>query len=301
MRKKNNEPRNKFLLLPLLFLIIAILQPGYPFVGEAISAVFRVLPIPVVRQELMAPKVIYSVQVKKTGTQILDQIISYHMSDADKVKAVHDYIVLNTEYDYDNYNNKTIPKESFTVEGVLDYGKAVCQGYAYTFQMFMELLDIESKLVVGYDKVDGVAHAWNMVHLGDEWYHVDVTWDDPVTASGKGMIQYQYFLVTDLIMEEEHQWEQERYPACISNKYQYFPYQDNMVDSIDQYEAEFMEQYNHGQRNITVLYPEEGYPDFQFLIRRGLVKKDSSGRYVIIHNALKQVGDYTMLTVILEE
>jgi hypothetical protein len=45
---------------------------------------------------------------------ILKDIIEPKMTDTEKLKAVHDYIVLNTAYDYDNYKNDTVPEESYT-------------------------------------------------------------------------------------------------------------------------------------------------------------------------------------------
>lgn len=133
-----------------------------------------------------------SISLKERAEDILDLIIAEGMKDVDKIKAVHDYIVLNTEYAYDEYLNQTLKDEHFSEEGVLWEGKAVCQGYAYTFQLCMELLGIDSIIVEGEDLISKVNHAWNMVAIDGEWYHVDTTWDDPV-PDRKDMIDYKYF------------------------------------------------------------------------------------------------------------
>ena len=39
-------------------------------------------------------------------------------------------------------------------------------------------------------------HAWNLVQLDGQWYHVDVTWDDPA-PDRYGQVLHDYFLVTD--------------------------------------------------------------------------------------------------------
>ena len=34
-----------------------------------------------------------------------------------------------------------------------------------------------------------------MVLIDGEWYHLDLTWDDPVTSTNKDIINYEYFLI----------------------------------------------------------------------------------------------------------
>lgn len=67
--------------------------------------------------------------------------------------------------------------------GFLVDGVVICLGYTRTFQLFMNLLDIKCITVEGTAYNYTADHAWNQVHLGGEWYCVDVTWDDP-TISG---------------------------------------------------------------------------------------------------------------------
>ncbi len=100
------------------------------------------------------------------------------MSDLQKAIVLHDYLVVNCEYDYENYVAGTIPKESYSTYGVFINGRAVCEGYALSYQYLMELVGIECYMVSG-DTSAG-AHAWNMIKLDGEYYHVDTTWDDPV-------------------------------------------------------------------------------------------------------------------------
>lgn len=55
-------------------------------------------------------------------------------------------------------------------------GNLYCQGYAFTFSYFAKKLGIESIVVQG--EYCGIAHAWNMVRIGDLWYQHDVTFID---------------------------------------------------------------------------------------------------------------------------
>jgi len=39
-------------------------------------------------------------------------------------------------------------------------------------------------------------HIWNAVRIRDEWLHMDLTWDDPVSTDGKDYLYHKYFLVS---------------------------------------------------------------------------------------------------------
>ena len=148
--------------------------------------------------------------------EIINQNITAYMSTAEKVKVVHDYIVLHWSYDYDNYIQGTIPNDSYSPRGVLINGKAVCEGYSAAFKAFMDELEIPCKIIVGTSgqSIDGTEnHAWNIVQVDGDWFQIDVTWDDPVPDS-QGIVHYNYFLVPDSVMEEDHYWEHSEYPAC---------------------------------------------------------------------------------------
>jgi transglutaminase/protease-like cytokinesis protein 3 len=154
-------------------------------------------------------------RVKQSMTKaraILKDIIEPDMTDAEKLKAVHDYIVLNTAYDYDNYKNDTVPEESYTEYGVLFKGVAVCDGYARTTKLFLDLLGIENYYVAG-EVLDGGLHAWNVVKIDDKYVQVDTTWDDPV-PNRPGEVRYDYFMVTDTFMSKSREWYDGQAPAA---------------------------------------------------------------------------------------
>lgn len=156
-----------------------------------------------------------SSEVEIKADMIISKIIKPGMSEAKKELAIHDYIVANTRYDVKNYENDTIPRSSHNVDGVLLDGVAVCEGYAKTFKLLLERVGIESIVVVG----PKINHAWNIVKIDGEYYHVDVTWDDPV-PDVEGRILHTYFNVPDKRMiKGKHVWDQSKYPACTSDKY----------------------------------------------------------------------------------
>lgn len=113
-------------------------------------------------------------------------------SDLKKVKTVHDYLVRNTVYDQASIENHTLSKVSFTAYGALVRKTAVCQGYSLAFEKIMQQIGIPCVTVVSEE----LNHAWNMVMIDGEWYHVDTTRDDPV-PDRKDYVSYDYFLLSD--------------------------------------------------------------------------------------------------------
>lgn len=127
---------------------------------------------------------------------ILNSIIRPEMTEAEKIRTVHNWIVCNTTYDIDYYNRD----DSFNhVSNLLNNKTGVCQGYSVTFYIFMKQMGIPCTLIMG--NADNVSHAWNAVKLDGSWYYVDVTWDDPVVNGtsnypGGDNISYEYLLCT---------------------------------------------------------------------------------------------------------
>lgn len=136
-----------------------------------------------------------------------------------KIKAVHNWLIANVEYDYDGYLAGYVPAVSHTAYGALIKGVAVCDGYSYAFGKFMEKLNIPCRIVVG--RSGSVGHAWNMVKLGGKWYHIDVTFDDPIVngSSKNKKPYYEYFLRSSRVMRKTHTWKVSAYPKCKSRKY----------------------------------------------------------------------------------
>lgn len=151
--------------------------------------------------------------------QIKKMKFSKGMTRLEKAKEAHNWLIENVCYDYKNYQKGTIPRISYTAEGALLKHKSVCQGYALAYKKLMDAYGIPCVMVVGTG--NGGGHAWNMVQLGKQWYHVDVTWDDPiVNGSNKNTsINYNYFLKSSKYMTKDHRFDKSAYPKCKSRKY----------------------------------------------------------------------------------
>ena len=131
---------------------------------------------------------------------IVSQLTNVTMSERDKVKVIHDWIVNNTRY------GELSDRQDQFMTGVLYQRQAVCAGYADLFSYAMAVLGIPCELVTGY--VDGGDHAWNRVFIEGEWKYIDVTWDDPLIyyrGVRQDILQYDYFLISAEEMERDHQ------------------------------------------------------------------------------------------------
>ena len=89
-----------------------------------------------------------------------------------KIKYIHDYICLSTEYDYDSLNaGNTGGKLQTPYSCAVEY-KTVCAGYAALFQYYMQNLGIPCA------KITSDTHAWNLLKVNGKFYQMDVTWND---------------------------------------------------------------------------------------------------------------------------
>ena len=133
-------------------------------------------------------------RAQRMAYDIAKRITKDSMTDREKIKAVHDWIIKNVKYSHRSYN-------SGLLTGAMLEHKAVCAGYAEAFDFFMYILGIEHEYVLG--GASGKPHAWNRVLLDGTWLYVDCTWDDPI-GGPKDTIRRKYFLCTRKEMDKDH-------------------------------------------------------------------------------------------------
>lgn len=139
------------------------------------------------------------------------QYIPYHLSPYEKTKWIHDFII-----DYVDYDESLT---EYTAYAALVKHKTVCQGYAMLAYRLLNALGIETIIIKGEARdrrgETNESHAWNMVKLHGDWYHLDCTWDDPV---GSNRVHYDYFLITDAVISRTHTWNYYNYPSARSDR-----------------------------------------------------------------------------------
>lgn len=126
------------------------------------------------------------------------EVFDDSLSTKDQIKAVHDYIIDNSKYDSNRTDNGVIEYKSDLAYGPLIEGYGICGGYSDAMELFLEDMNIKSY------KISSESHVWNAVDLFDNWYHLDLTWDDPVTNTGVDLIEDKYFMIsTSTLLEQE--------------------------------------------------------------------------------------------------
>ena len=174
-----------------------------------------------------------------------------------KAKAIHDWIILHIDYDW-RYYNGGMPEVSYYPEGVFIYSLAVCNGYATSFQLCMDILGIPCELVKGRGRESGEGHAWNRYQLDGEWYQIDLTWDDQC-----GGVVYTYFNVTDEQMLDTHIYYPSSYNPCNSLKYSYiFFYEGLFAGTQAEFDKELLKAINNNVEKLEIAVDVQGVVHF---------------------------------------
>ncbi len=151
-------------------------------------------------------------------TNLINTLITPDITeDYDKIKTIHDYIINNTKYDLTS--NKDL--KSNTAYGALFNHQATCNGYTDLMAIFLSNMGYENiKVATTSNENNSEGHVWNAVKINDEWLHLDLTWDDPVSSDNKDYLYHKYFLINtaELVIADsnitslEHQFDPTIYP-----------------------------------------------------------------------------------------
>ena len=181
----------------------------------------------------------------------------------DKLLFCHDTLVDETEYDKGAAelvisNGPGVEKsESTGAYGCLVRHHAVCSGYSAALQVLAGRLGIPCARIHGTDLRSGAPHEWNIVELEGEWYHVDVTWDDPIYAGGGGFRVHDYFCVDTATILYNHTIESgQNVPKCTANACNYYVKSGLCLDGYDRESTSaFIEK--HVGPEIRIKYPNK--------------------------------------------
>ena len=115
-------------------------------------------------------------------------------------RAIHDFICENVRYD------KLKKPYSHEIIGPLGQGVGVCEGIAKSVKILCDALGLWCIIAVSENNpAQGVKyrHAWNIVRLDGQYYHLDATFD--ATLSQPGVVRHDYFNLDDRALFRDHQ------------------------------------------------------------------------------------------------
>lgn len=120
-------------------------------------------------------------------TAFKNTYITSDMSDVEKELMIIRWLVDGCDYEI------TGAGTGATAYGCIIMGKAKCAGYSDAFLQTAKACGLEARYI--YNSV----HAWNLVKLEGQWYHVDVTWEDPLGYNDYGFsrLRNKYINLTD--------------------------------------------------------------------------------------------------------
>ncbi len=137
----------------------------------------------------------------------LDSFLALSPTDLEVIKFVNDTIVKHVEYDT-SYQKNSAYHAVFNKE-------TLCEGYAFLTYKMLSYAGIDAKIISGVAASED--HMWNLVKYEDIWYHLDVTWNDPVynTTFKKPLdfVSYDFFMLTDNQISKTHTWDKAFFPA----------------------------------------------------------------------------------------
>jgi hypothetical protein len=139
---------------------------------------------------------------------------------AEKARRLHDFLVRTCEYDEKAAEADDDSPLARTVYSALVRRKAICEGYMMGYRYLLREAGIRSGEVFS----NAMEHCWNYVKIGENWYHVDVTWDDPI-FTGKDPhtfpVLHDNFLLSDKAIRAMgyYGWDVSGLPAATDTRY----------------------------------------------------------------------------------
>lgn len=171
----------------------------------------------------MTPKYLFSKDKIKEHRQAMESRVKKlaqqpaKLEETEKELFIHDFIVNNVKYD------KLKKEYSHEIIGALGNGVAVCEGMAKAVKILCDELNIWCIIALSEanpDKGIKYRHAWNVIRIGGQYYHLDATFDN--TLSKDGIVRYDYVNLSDKQICRDHEPVIWKVPACSDNDHFYY-------------------------------------------------------------------------------
>ena len=136
------------------------------------------------------------------------------MSNKQKIKTIHDYIINNGRYATDKIRKKHPNKDYNKANDILIEGVGLCSAYSDAMALFLYEFGIDNY------KIASDNHIWNLVKINNKWLHLDLTWDDPVTQTGVQKLEDIFMLIDNKELKElkvtQHKYDKNIYKEALN-------------------------------------------------------------------------------------
>ena len=160
-------------------------------------------------------------EAEKTINNFIKENIKEDMTDSEKIRVIYNFIIDKYSYGFAEGDNKNLKERNILLG--LQGEPVVCEAYAMLFSLMANKLGYKTMIITGtIGENNTETHAWNLVEIDGEWYHIDATWGDSYSKD----IRDKYFLTSDFALKygetfpERRMWDEEKYPPA-PNVYNY--------------------------------------------------------------------------------
>ena len=142
-------------------------------------------------------------------------------TELEKELYIHDFICENVTYD------KLKKAYSHEIIGPLGHGVGVCEGIAKSVKVLCDVLGLWCMIAIcGNNPEKGIKyrHTWNIVKIGGQYYHLDVTFDNTLgkhSLAGQEL-RYDYFNLEDKKIFRDHEPLIAPAPSCTDGDHFYY-------------------------------------------------------------------------------
>ncbi len=154
-----------------------------------------------------------------------------------KEQYIHDFVLDNIRYD------KLKKPYSHEIIGSLGHGVGVCEGISKTVKILCDALGIWCIIAVSEanpEKKIKYRHAWNVIRISGQYYHLDATFDNslsnpegyvkPASGAAKGKkaperewpLRYDYYNLNDRQLFRDHEPVIWKVPACTDGSHSWY-------------------------------------------------------------------------------
>ncbi len=180
-------------------------------------------------------------------------------------KRIHDYFCNNIIYDMN------FADSSFECVGPLLFGKGVCEGISKAAKLLFDFAGIKSVVLHGnslqtqlINFTKNNLHAWNVVCVGANWHHVDITFD--LSLSTRGQVRYDYFNLSDDEMNADHKVLSKGVPKCNKSEC-YYKANKLYFNTKDAYKQHVENCLAQGKKDIIFKLPPNSGKDIKHVLR----------------------------------